>query len=829
MPLSNHPKEILLVEDQEQFYNPLKRWLREEGYQMTLAKSYEEALVILEEKRFHLAIVDIRLKDDDEKNEAGMQLLLDIEEKQLNEVMPCIVLTAYANIDNILTATQKRGVAKFIQKKPEGYRTELLEAVHELFNEKIRINFDLIYDAGTEKLVTEIANDINWSMSGKPLLDLLHLQIKDLFGRLFVKAKSVFISKLKPGLTGAAVVRVQPTWGHGLGPSYVVKVGRRDKIQTENTSYEEYVEPFLPNDKPTPIDVAYSRHLGMLWYRFAEGDTGPLKEFDEFYQRNQPEVIATTVCNLFKNTCRYWYDHAERRIGDLPQLYYEAFQLDEQKLVNRIQVVLPHFAPEQKTFLLNQSALGEVTNPIAWLRQYRNEYILPVYHCITHGDLTGRNIMVSDDGRCWLIDFYRTYPSHILRDFVILESDIKYRLLSAPNWRDFLRFETALLKVGQTSTLVDFDKNLPAELHKAGQVIAALRTVAYEFARGRRTTGPLSSVREYLFSLLMTTLNVVRLRHIQEEQKLRAMVSAALICGELDKLAGRESIQFNFNEILSMPEQPQAMLIEEHNLFSSSTPLKPTAQQKLLAKYLAAGNLILFIGSGKSSSSSWSTLEELARELMIEIDYEPAPGDSPLKLIGIYVHEIGRADLVKKLVTYYEGNILPPFFEQAPTFTWPAVYTTNQHTYLESAYQNSGKPCDEIVSPPQRLETGPGRTPLYKLYGSLSKAHRHDPATLPITDQEYRQSETRSRLNQFLDRLKQDLNEGKFLLIVYPTEQELKLFQDYFKPAPDSGSIWIAGTQFSEEEQDFYRRQGLRVVPNDPSELLSLFSTLVQK
>ncbi|MFO7680477.1 MAG: response regulator [Chloroflexota bacterium] len=533
-----HAKRLLLVEDQEAFYGPIVRWLEEEGYQVTLETSLADALTCLDTGHYHLAIVDIRLQDDDPQNQDGMKLLEEIERRGLNEVMPCIVLTAYANVENILKATQVRHVARFIEKTP-GFRTELLTAVSILFNEKIGVNFDLIYDVGTEQLLAQIAADITWAVPPKPALDILAPQVHDLFGRLFARAKRLFISKLKPGLTGAAVVLARPTWHYGMGPSYVVKIGRREKVKLEAQRYDDFVKPYLPPNTTTQVDVAFTQHLGALQYRFAESDFSPLKEFDDFYRGRSPRDIIISLQNLFQNTGRYWYDNPERRFADISQLYYAAFQLDEAKLHGRIQEILPDFCPDQPLLRLPGSNI-EVINPIAWLAEHRDECVMAIYHCITHGDLTGRNIMVSEQGRCWLIDFYRTHESHILRDFVILETDIKYRLMPAVEEESFERLEQILLAAHPYEAEAETAVDLPPAMQKAAQALLALRRMAYDFLRDRN--GARQDTRqEHLLSLLMATLNVARLYHIPTERKLQAMLSASLICAELDRLAGRET------------------------------------------------------------------------------------------------------------------------------------------------------------------------------------------------------------------------------------------------------------------------------------------------
>jgi ActR/RegA family two-component response regulator len=539
---ADHPKKILLVDDRPS--RPLIRRLEGAGYLVTGVESYQQAVACLDSDHFHLAIIDIRLEDADAANIDGMKLLGVIATQSLHGVMPCIVLTAYPNINNILTATQTWRVARFIQKQAN-YITEVLTTVEKLFEEQVKINFALEYEISSHALLTEIAQDIRWSTGFQPPNERLELQIRDLFGKLFVDAKRIYVTKLKPGLTGASVSRVDPTWALSPGPACVVKAGLLEKIETENQHYNKYVREQL-NNAVTKVDVAYTRHLGALRYTFAQSGAQALVEFDEYYANSTPKEILYSLDYLFYQACRYWYDnHGERRYQQLAHLYYQAFELDVEKLINRIQLILPQFDPTAATFQLAWLP-NPLPNPIFWLAKRDNECILPVFATITHGDLTGRNIMVNEEGRCWLIDFYRTYPSHILRDFLILESDIKYRLLAQPSNKDFLLLEAMLLHWQPDQGEIKF-ASAPRDMAKAIQVVANLRKIAYELGKGTGTT----IHKEYLISLLMATLNVVRLRHIPDERKMQAMLSAALICAELDKLAGREP-ECDINDLLDL-------------------------------------------------------------------------------------------------------------------------------------------------------------------------------------------------------------------------------------------------------------------------------------
>lgn len=819
---NTHQYRILLVEDDQDAYDPIMRWLKEEGYFVRLATSYIEAKLALATDHFHLAIIDIRLADEDAENTEGLQLLEDVEQMQLKDVMPCIVITAHQQY--ALKAWELQAATLII--KESGYLRKLINTVKTLKEGETRINFDLEYVSHSLNVLEEVAKDVNWSMAERPSNKLLTPQVRDLFGKLFVDARSLYVSKLKPGLTGAAVVRVQPTWNGGLGRSYVAKIGRCDKVETESRHYEANVKHFLPANSVAQADVTYSRHLGALLYTFAENDGVALKEFDEYYQRSQPDIIIESLRKLFLQTYKYWFANPERVLVDVPSLYYKAFQLDRKKLIGRIQIVLPKFDPEAK-FVPLTPGKEPVLNPIAWLDAHEQECVIQVHKCITHGDLTGRNMMVDESGKCWLIDFYRTQKSHILRDFVILETDIKYRLMSLLSLTDFLHFEEALLEADRQDQPPILPPTFTKDTRKAAEVIFALRQLAHHYARSFNTQTD-EARKEYLLSQLMGTLNVVRLRHISESRKLQAMHSAVMLCEELDRLAGRPS-QTTVVDMYRDPVPVSQTTFAEDSSFFAPALMLATAQQRFLAENVANNNVILFMGTAVPRNADWPNSSELAHKLMKEVDISASPSDRATKLFAFYINRMGnRKRLIQKHIEYYAPGKRPSLYRAVSKLPWQMVYTTNQHTYLEQAYQEKEKPYTiQLCANGAGIGDTTDRTIIHKFFGSINaKETDTTPDRLPITEYDHRQYETVSRVSNLWQQLAAAVQNGAFLLMLCASEDELMAAYQHCQPATSSGLIWLAGGDISEEEQDVYRNLDFRVLPDQPRQLLKVLFTL---
>lgn len=817
-----HQLRILLVEDDESSYDPITRWLKEEGYVVRLATSYAEAKSALETDHFHLAIIDILLVDEDPDNTDGLQLLEDIERLQLRDVMPTIIITAHQKYT--LRAWDLK--ADRLVMKEAGYLKKLVKTIKELEAEKICINFALDYVSDSLNVLEDVAEDVNWSMAERPSPKLLAPQVRDLFGKLFVDARSLFVSKLKPGLTGAAVVRIQPTWNGGLGRSYVAKVGRKDKVETEQRHYEANVKHFLTANAVTQADVHYSRHLGTLLYTFAEEQGVALKEFDEFYNRSEATQIIASLRELFEQTYRYWFANPERMLADVRLLYYEAFQLDRKKLIGRIQIVLPELDPEAE-FIQLTPGKEKVLNPIAWLEIHRDECFMLVHKCITHGDLTGRNIMVDESGKCWLIDFYRTFKSHILRDFVILETDVKYRLMPLLSLTDFLHWEEALLEADRQGQPPILSPSFSKDARKAADIIFTLRQMAHKYATNYNTKEN-EARKEYLLSQLMGTLNVVRLRHISENRKLQAMHSAVMLCEELETLAGRPSP----TRIIDMYREPvpvsQASFAEDSSFFAPALMLA-TAQQRFLAENVTKDNVILFIGSAVPRNADWPNNHQLAQQLMKEVDISASVSDKPTKLFAFYINRMGnRKRLIQKHAEYYAPGKRPSLYRAVAKLPWRMVYTTNQHTYLEQAYQEKGESfAIQLHANNADCPEKQGAILIHKLYGSFNaKEEDTEPDRLPITEYDHRQHKTIGRVTQLWQQLATAVRQGSFLLMLCPSEDELMAAYQYCQPATAEGLVWLAGGDISEEEQDVYRNLDFRVLPDAPGQLLKVLFTL---
>lgn len=100
---------ILIVDDEENILNALKRLFRKENYQILTSKSGEEGLKILDEQEVDLIISDLKMPFMN-----GVEFLSKAKEKDPSALR--IMLTGHADLQSVLDAIDKGQVYRFLLK-----------------------------------------------------------------------------------------------------------------------------------------------------------------------------------------------------------------------------------------------------------------------------------------------------------------------------------------------------------------------------------------------------------------------------------------------------------------------------------------------------------------------------------------------------------------------------------------------------------------------------------------------------------------------------------------------------------------------------------------
>jgi len=106
-------KKILVIDDEELVIESLKKLLRRENYDVTIARNHREAIRGVEDHDFDLIVADIRMPEVD-----GVEIVKHIREylKQNNKKpIPEILITGYASEETFKQA-QDLNVADYIYK-----------------------------------------------------------------------------------------------------------------------------------------------------------------------------------------------------------------------------------------------------------------------------------------------------------------------------------------------------------------------------------------------------------------------------------------------------------------------------------------------------------------------------------------------------------------------------------------------------------------------------------------------------------------------------------------------------------------------------------------
>lgn len=513
---------VLLLEDDPIWTETLTHLCEADGATVYSASTRVDAQALLLDRYINIAFVDISLYLGDAQNSEGMAFLKWIRSQGLDEVVQPIVVSGYPDFDRVRSAFHDYNVVDFLEKK-SFQAVKAKTAMEEGLN-RIGLCGPLeIEIAGNDSLTGLLARH-RWAT--REDMQELAVEFRDTLRRLFPEAEHLFVRSLPAGQSGAGILEVEPTYADGVGAPCVVKFGKRDKISQESNNVRDYVENYAGAHSSTQVAAVCQRLLAAIRYQLVGTSLDKVTDFGDYYQQHTaPEITEGALNNLLRVTCGLWYDNRlpHRRKLDFVAHYTQVLSIEWDKVEEGVIAITS--ARRKDGEISFQGVAGRHVDPLAWLERNPQLHI-NAWQCITHGDLNQHNILVAEDGQCWLIDFYRTGHGHILRDIVELEAAIKIALTEQSDLETHARLELALLESPALNEVPVPDQADP--LHKPLAVIAYLRRFAAPLA-GRE-----QDMREYNAALLMEMFKMLSLDFLGAEVHEKTLLSAALLCDRLE-------------------------------------------------------------------------------------------------------------------------------------------------------------------------------------------------------------------------------------------------------------------------------------------------------
>jgi DNA-binding response OmpR family regulator len=489
--------KILLADNDADFLDTRAEFLSNAGYQVLKAGTLEEAQRILAEEYIHLAILDIRLVDDDDgKDVSGLMLAQDPAYQHITK----IVFTNFPNFEDTRASMKpsKSGPAPAVNylAKVEGPGAMIRE-VREALKEHVRINPDLrirwqqregVYSFA--QLVGIIAPETENGKLAKRVNEL-----EDLFRRLFCTYEQITLSRILWQKHSQVALGIY-AYAHNHEEQFVVVCGERQVIQTSLDNITEYAL----NLGQTQVQFTEkTMHFAAMALSLNGVELETLQNFATFYRENTGQTAKRCLDVLVQTTLSPWMqrtqwidsqvhivEHFRERWG-LAESVYPPSTFDNalQTLAQRAllhNIVELTVTPEQLIFSFPGGQRATYPNPGKLL--YLDGSIPFSWKGVCEtaaGDLDVQTILVEPSGQTWITDLRHTPVMPAGYNLAQFETNLRFSLIPTDNFQTLWNFETQLLDAtlhGQTLRVGDVEP----PYHKALTLIQGLRQAAKHVA-----------------------------------------------------------------------------------------------------------------------------------------------------------------------------------------------------------------------------------------------------------------------------------------------------------------------------------------------------------
>lgn len=475
---------ILLADNDLDFLATRAEYLEAAGFFVYKASTYDQTIQFLQEadlKRIYLAILDIRLiDDDDEKDESGLKIA-----REQVRTLPKIILTNFPTRDSVREALKLgddgfSAALDFIDKN-EGPEV-MIHAVKEALGKAPHPNIELEFrwrdqDAGFGLLAYWIDPQSleNLQERAHAIEDLLRMLLRDYthvtLGRMLWR---------KPGR--AALEAFCQTAARE--DQFILVCGDHQEIQQEAQNYQNFAPQAFKNGvMRLALSHQAGRFAALAWELLPKVDLEDLQTFSSFYRENSERNIRQMLSLLVHETLGDWYaqgciqDFSEGRESlRLPSGFREGLdrlgrEARSKGILRELKLSAEHILME---FADNDPIFFRSPEPFlrdAGFAHFAGSAIL------SPGELDPETILVSTMGHPWITSFREAGCAFAWRDLVMLESAIRFDLLALDSLQHADDFERNAFTAGPLGATARWNPPSPS-LSKSRAAIQELRNQA---------------------------------------------------------------------------------------------------------------------------------------------------------------------------------------------------------------------------------------------------------------------------------------------------------------------------------------------------------------
>jgi CheY-like chemotaxis protein len=222
-------KRVLLVEDNPGLRQEYQEIISSAGYAVDSRHNLQDAIKTIRNNSYHVAVIDIRLDEDDGHNQDGFSVLEYLH--GLGEGTEAIVLSAQEDMEVTIDAYEKYEIAQYLEKRKNKRPSDITSAVDRAY-ERCKLREYGSYSSLTSLLSGE-KNPTHWEYS---CLSLLHPRggIKGLHSFLSDLCKPY--SPLLPKKGKKPPMQLDPSnqtltgefWSKGIGQEILLTASPKD-------------------------------------------------------------------------------------------------------------------------------------------------------------------------------------------------------------------------------------------------------------------------------------------------------------------------------------------------------------------------------------------------------------------------------------------------------------------------------------------------------------------------------------------------------------------------------------------------------------------------